>query len=77
MDDSRVDATMLRRALEDVRAVGALTPPNSETVKIEYLSQHKELMTNEAFEQTVSSIRSSSPPSRSTIFRAGSRLTSG
>jgi hypothetical protein len=35
--DPRVDATMLRRALEDTIEADALTPPLSEALKLEYL----------------------------------------
>ena len=38
MADPRVDAALLRRALDDVRAINAMTMPDSEPVRIEYLS---------------------------------------
>jgi hypothetical protein len=46
--DPRVDADLLRRALEDANAINALTAPPSEAVKIEYLSVMKQLDDPEA-----------------------------
>lgn len=58
--DPRVDAALLRRALDDVKAVEAMTPPNSEAVKVEYLMVRNELMMPERFGETTRSIRSHS-----------------
>jgi hypothetical protein len=41
--DSRVDARLLRRALDDVLAINALSAPLSETLEVEYLATQRSL----------------------------------
>ncbi|MBX6313235.1 MAG: hypothetical protein IRY99_10030 [Isosphaeraceae bacterium] len=42
-EDPRVDATLLRRAIDDMAACQAMTPPNSDMAKVEYLITRKML----------------------------------
>jgi hypothetical protein len=41
--DPRVDAALLRKALDEVRAIDAMTPRRSEAAKIEYLMERRDL----------------------------------
>jgi hypothetical protein len=45
--DPRVDAKLLRRALDDLLAINALTAPNSEPIQVEYISSMRALKEHE------------------------------
>jgi hypothetical protein len=63
--DPRVDPPLLRRALDDLRAIAAMSPPNSETLKIQYLVVMKEL---DRFDPRRESLRSISDQPAESIY---------